>query len=463
LRFNKENQFLVKALSSIYETRSIILVLIAIAVKVSVSLYFASLANPAFPDEWFQETGDTEDYIEPIENLFQTGLLYTDLHNHAVLHRMPGFLPFYLPLRFFLSETAALNGIVLFQSILSGISCYVLALLAANFFSKHKDKIFSITFIIALISITNSIFDRYILSESFSTSLLIFSLYLFQSSWKSQRIWSLLFSGGLMTLTIFLKPYFIFIQLYFLLFLLFTNRSNINLNLFKKAIAFSIVTVVSLGIWSTYYHHMKGEWVLLQKSDAHKSSLLLENAPFQMMKEATRVTGGQFTEWDPEGAMYALVNIEAEFSKDLFPDAFFSDSFNRVDLDNIRIDYSKLSISINEEERKSIGIKITSELRNAIVEYERNHPFDRHVLSRLRAFSRFYFQRGAVYIPFPKRENQNVLQLAIKAFYTLFYWLIMIIGSVGIIRNVFLKSVRLLLWWNYRLCIGAISYPSHRV
>ena len=266
MNLKKSSRAIGQVLNFISETRPLILILIAVLIKVSVSFYFASLSNPAFPEEWFQATGDTQDFIEPIENLYKTGLLYTELHNNAMLHRMPGFLPFYLPLRFFLSETAALIGIVFFQSILSGISCYVLALMAAKFFSKHKARIFSITFLIAIVSITNSIFDRYILSESFSTSFLIFSLYLFQSALKNKKNSLLLLSGSFMTVTIFLKPYFIFIQLYFLLFLLFAHRKELNARLLKNCLSFTLITVVSLGIWSTYYHHLRGEWVLLRKA-----------------------------------------------------------------------------------------------------------------------------------------------------------------------------------------------------
>lgn len=439
MNLKKISRVVERVLGLISETKPIILISIGIAIKLGVSLYFASISNPSFPEKWFATSGDTEDYIEPIENLYKTGLLYTELHNHAILHRMPGFLPFYLPLRFFLSETASLNALAVIQSILSGISCYVLALIAAKFFTKHKDKIFSITFLIALISITNSIFDRYILSESLSSSLLIFSLYILQSALTRKKNSFFLIAGGLMTFTIFLKPYFIFIQLYFLLFLLFVNRKSPFKAILKNSLSFVLVTTICLGAWSTYFHHMKGEWLLLQKSDAHKSSLGLDNAPFEMMKEAVRVTGGQFTEWDPDGAMYALVNINAEFSDDLFPDAFFSPTFNRNDLNAMRHKYDEMLNSQYPENKKNIGISITSDLRSAIAEYEKNQIVDRHILSRIRAFGRFYFQRGAVYIPFPKRENQNIIQLAIKAFYTLFYWLIMIVGSIGLFRNVFVR------------------------
>jgi len=246
-------------------------------------------------------------------------------------------------------------------------------------------------------------------------------------------------AGSLMTFTIFLKPYFIFIQLYFLLFLLFMNRKSPFKVVLKNSLSFVLITTICLGAWSTYYHHMKGEWIMLQKSDAHKSSLGLDNAPFEMMKEAVRVTGGQFTEWDPDGAMYALVNLNAEFSDDLFPDAFFSPTFNRSDLNAIRYKYDEMINSKDPENKKNIGISITSDLRSAIAEYEKNQIIDRHILSRLRAFGRFYFQRGAVYIPFPSMEKQSIIQLAIKAFYTLFYWFIMIVGSFGLVKNVFVK------------------------
>lgn len=175
------------------------------------------------------------------------------------------------------------------------------------------------------------------------------------------------------------------------------------------------------------------------KSDAHKSHLGFENAPFQMMKEATRVTGGQFIEWDPDGAMHALVNIDEQFKDDFFPDAFFSDSFSRIDLDEIRVEYAKMKTTKDPKASEAIGIQITSKLRNAIFQYEQNHPLDRQILSRLRAFKRFYFQRAAILIPFPKRENQTMIQLSIKAFYTVFYWVIMLIGSLGLLKNVFLR------------------------
>jgi len=94
LRFIRENHFLETVLGALFKTRPFILITVAIAIKLGVSLYFASLSNPSFPEKWFVTSGDTEDYIEPIENLYKTGLLYTELHNHAILHRMPGFITF---------------------------------------------------------------------------------------------------------------------------------------------------------------------------------------------------------------------------------------------------------------------------------------------------------------------------------------------------------------------------------
>lgn len=429
-----------KSLSEqIYRAPAWLLIVIAVAVKLGVSIYFASLSNPDFPQTLFSTSGDTPDYIEPIENLYTTGVLYTELHNNAVLHRMPGFLPFYLPLRFVFSPDNALNALVVLQSMLSGICCYLLALMAVKFNSDKKAEIFSITFIIAVISISHSIFDRYILSESLSTALLVGAMLLFLFNFKKKRTLHYLLAGGLFAMSVFLKPYFIFIQLYFLFYLIFLVWNDSPWVILRKTGAFVLITVLSLSAWSTYYHHMKGEWVLLQKSEAHTGNLGEEEAAFSMMKEATRITGGQFIEWDPDGSMYHLLHPEIDLKENVFPEAFYSDSLTLSDVDEIRTNYKRSETTGDSALGRSLKIEITTKLRNAIAAYEINHLFDRHVASRVRAFVRFYFQRGAILIPFPPRAEQTLWQQAIKAFYTLLHWLVMIVGTVGLIKHIFIR------------------------
>lgn len=107
-------------------------------------------------------------YFEPVSNLIKTGHYLPD-------ERMPGLAVIYLPLILLFSVKTALNIFILLQVLLSAVAVYALAISARRLF-KHIFFFYAV-FYLYLLSPFTAISDSSPASESFCTSLLIFSVY----------------------------------------------------------------------------------------------------------------------------------------------------------------------------------------------------------------------------------------------------------------------------------------------
>src|SRR5687768_17080948 len=86
-------------------------VTIALIVKTAFFLFKifeAGIANLHYTGIFGVESGDTLSYIEPVDNLLVNGTYHDD-------HRMPGYGWLYFVFRLFLSQTCALNSILIVQ------------------------------------------------------------------------------------------------------------------------------------------------------------------------------------------------------------------------------------------------------------------------------------------------------------------------------------------------------------
>src|ERR1700739_405936 len=144
------------------------------------------------PGFWGATGGDTESYLRPIDNFLAKSGYTPD-------NRMPGSGLIYLPFAFFFSKSAACNLIILLQFVASVLSVYPLALISKCLFKSST--LFYITFYLYTISTYTNLFDSILLTESFSTSFLILSVFFFIKALyiNTKRLLHLFFSGLLLT------------------------------------------------------------------------------------------------------------------------------------------------------------------------------------------------------------------------------------------------------------------------
>lgn len=172
--------------------------LIALLVK---GLFFIFMLKTRYFYEiegfWGASNGDLFSYLNPIEDLLAHRGYTSD-------DRLPGYGAVYLALRFVFSKAIACNALIVAQLLLASLSVCFLAQMARRWFKS--DWAFYATFYSYLFSSLASVFDHYILTESFSASSFIFWLYFCTLFEQTQKKRYLLIGGAFLTWLVFLKP-----------------------------------------------------------------------------------------------------------------------------------------------------------------------------------------------------------------------------------------------------------------
>jgi hypothetical protein len=208
----------------------ILFLLLAIVLKAAFAFYKIQElkgSNRQYTCTFAIEGGDTASYIEPIENLIANGTYFDD-------YRLPGYGFIYFLLRLFLSACFAMNAMVILQVVLSGISVYLFAEIAARL--MHQWYAFYVAYFVYLISTFVSLWDVFLLTESFCVSALIISFYFLSSPSFTGR--NLLLSGLFLTWAIFLKPV-VFPVLLMVVVILITRQRKANHQLLKPVLIFA--------------------------------------------------------------------------------------------------------------------------------------------------------------------------------------------------------------------------------
>ncbi len=190
-----------------------------------------------------------DSYFAPVRNFIHEGSYTPD-------DRMPGLGIIYLPLALFFTPVKALNIFILAQVLVSALSVYVLAITARRAFNHNF--FFYTVFYLYLISPFTAISDSSPASESFCTSLLIFSTYYFQKALDRNRFIFFFLSGTLLTWASFIRP------AHFPLLIIFTVIGIVSLlksrvKLLSYVFIYMAPFLITEGAWITrnYFRYHK--------------------------------------------------------------------------------------------------------------------------------------------------------------------------------------------------------------
>ena len=375
---------------------------------------------------YFFLAGDSKEYIDPVENLLKTGEHKTADGSYA--KRTPGYTPVYLMYRLFLDKPWALNITLFFQVILSAISCYILALLASSVFKSPK--LFFWTFWLYTISTYVSIWDNYVLTESFATSSLIFCLYALHLFVKEKNWKWLLFSGLMLTWCVFLRPYMApFLGLLSLFIFLNTHKSLKTISV--SLLVFLSPMIISEISWVARNYRVMKEFVPLQSNVSYndKEAFNSDNDIKPHIADFVKAFGGDLTWWNPRGESYWFFNGDVETSRNIFPSIIFNDSLNFERLKEVkRLCIEGGSNSLSKNQLATNKEKIRTELKSFHDTYVNEHPIHFLFVSRLIHIKNFVFHSGVYNIPFEVYEKQTVPEKLTKTFYALLYLFTMTLG-----------------------------------
>jgi len=219
-------------------------------IKLSIFIYFCSVAvsNETAQGFYGYLTGDTDSYLVPIENLINNGEYRPD-------YRMPGYGLIYLPFYLTLPKVYALNGLILFQLIISVVSIYFLGLISKQLFIE--DSYFYTTIFCASLCLYIDRVTPIAGSDSLAISFLILSVYFFFYFLKHRRYFSLIFCGLFLTEVIFLRPVFLPIYFLFTVYLIIHEIVNKGKGLVIKMTLLLFPFIIFDGMWTirNYYQH----------------------------------------------------------------------------------------------------------------------------------------------------------------------------------------------------------------
>lgn len=389
--------------------------------------------------------GDTSSYLGPIENLIANGEYYDDF-------RMPGYGWLYFLLRIPFSLIWAQNFLVFFQVILSAISVYVLGLVSLKIF--EKTSYFLLTYFLYLISTFVSLSDNFLLTESFCTASLIFSIYFLLKGEKSNFL-----SGLFLTWAIFLRPVFFPLILLYGLYIILSYKRNSNKlkssllkNLFFLFISFILID----GAWITRNYLKYSKFYPLTKTVYYPgTNESIKGALFRFMNSF----GGSMVWWLPGSEITFFIPLPEKIKlrkETILPDYIYTKEFNYDSLLLVKnmIHLTK-SDSISTLDRQLLEKQVISKLDRYSNSIKTEKPFLYYIQSRIHIFKTFFIHSGT-YNLFNKASFElNRFEYSIKVFYSLLYVFVVIGGYFGLITFLFswMNNIKTLLI----SCIGLYS------
>ena len=410
-----------------------------------------TIHNSNYLDTFAIDSPDSASYLEPIEHLLSNGSYWDDF-------RMPGYGWLYFIFRLILSQTWALNAIVILQLILSAISVYVLALTSLKIFKKPI--YFYTTFILFCLSTYVSLWDHFLLTESFCCSAFIFSTYFLFSNSKRK----LFFSGIFLTWSIFLRPIMAPLMILFCCFILLKNVKffqQIKSYNWKNLTIFLIGFILIDGAWILRNYKKYNNIYPLTKSIYYSGA---EKSYIVPLNNFIISFGGSIVHWNP-GAEITFFKPPSKYIKKKIianlPEHIYTNEFNYDSLVNVKHLIREIESDKTLPSRKhNINLILTEKLNRytSSIKAEKSILFS--IRSRLKILKTYFIHSGT-YNLFNKLSSElNMFEFSIKIFYSLLYLFVIISGFLGclLLLQMGIKNIQYLTISASALYL-ALSYP----
>lgn len=410
---------------------------IAVSIKLLLFILFAANFIQNWPANWivnhiFIVSGDTSGYYAPVESFVNGG-------GYSSYCRMPGLLPIYGPFYFLFGANWGKTCVIILQFLTSAFSVYVLSK-AASLLFKNK-RIFYITFFLYVFSSFVSIWDHYGYSDSFSTSFLIFSFFLFVRYLENGKNNFIVFSGIFLTWSLFFRPIngLIFACFVFILFVTFFRDFK---HFAKATTLFVLPCIIAITTWSAYTFNTHKKFIFLQGSfsDCY-AALPVEHLA---IRDLIITWGGDFQEWSigTEAEWFFSKKIDYK-TKNFFSESTFTSQYNLDSLLNLKIEYDSLrgKTPLPQSVKLDIQNKIVASAERYRAAYIAERPGSFYFFNRLKFLQKFMFPLHLDNLPFPKVSEMKLYQKVVKGGYLLLLNLVSIMGLIGILISFSSKNL----------------------
>ncbi len=381
---------------------------------------------------WGVSEGDTWSYISPIENL---------IHFHAYNpdFRMPGYGVIYLPFALMFGMPVAYNILILLQLTAAAFSVYCLALTAKYIF--RSDFLFYLTFYLFALSTYSNMYDTFILTESFTTSFLIFSVFFLVKGLtnESGRGQFLVFSGIFLTWVIFMRPVFFPLYLLFGVVIFLYLKKTLTFKKVSRTIIVLLLPIILCdGLWIGRNYLKYSKFLPVTRTLLYPG---IENSYWGPLFTFVNSWGGTDQYFEPHAVIrwFGLddgLPSEMHNVKVSLPGYIYTSKFNYDSLVLLRSQLKNYVTAIKNKDADSAKLKPELEtIRNKCLLYahsvKEEKPFLYYVIAPIIRTKEFLLHSGTNNLFTASVNHLGLYRLCIKGFYSLFYWFVLIFGTVG--------------------------------
>ncbi|MFM7731335.1 MAG: hypothetical protein ACKO6L_09870 [Flavobacteriales bacterium] len=378
--------------------------------------------------------GDSFTYYGAMESFIQDG-------QYGGACRMPGLLPVYLPLRWILSENAAMVAMVFFQLVMDIITTWLLGVAAARIFGGTRT--FYITLTLAALSTFVAIRSNYLLSDSLCVSAFILSVYFLTSHLTVPSHRSLWLSGLFFVWSIFLRPIMI-VAIPVVLLIILLHQRNVRRAMVSGCV-WMLPVILVLGLWFARNKMTYGRNILLVAP--LKECMFRSDEVSSAVRTLIIAMGEDFQPWTEGGAAEWFFNPKANAqAPSPVSNAAFCSEFSSDSLVQLRQDFRAYLLNDSLPEHDAVGEDVMQRCMTYKERYRTHHPFRFYIWNRILFMKMLLFPSRVDDLPLPARNAMNALQFGSKAWSLLLLWLVSAISLLSVLIFMLCKRWDLLIW-----------------
>ncbi|HRD53222.1 MAG TPA: hypothetical protein PKY96_11305 [Flavobacteriales bacterium] len=411
--------------NDLLQRRPVTFILIALAFR---AVYIVMAVGQLHPDKqpgWnYVESGDAALYLNPVDHLLEHGSYMDD-------YRMPGVGAPYFLFRQFLSPHQSRHAFVVLQWLLSGITAYLLGLLAWRM--THRHAIGLAVYAFYLLSAYSAWYDPVISSDSLSSSALILHAWLLHIAVEGRSRPLLMAAGFFLAWLIFLRP---------IALLLLLPSAYAAWRYWGGAGAWRMALLVMLpfllldSVWAARNWHVHRQFRPLTNQGYQPDYFMKEIRGHAMV--FLQGYGGDYIWWNPHADVRwfgiwkggGAIDDEGRRAKEP-PSYAYVDGYDRDSLMWLA-DRTRLIASgaLSSADSLMAVAEVNARFDRYAALYREKAPFQYHVMSRLRMFRNVMVQNGTesmILAPFASlpigMKLFKLMQVAIFMLAYGLYWL----------------------------------------
>ncbi|MCS7078064.1 MAG: hypothetical protein NZ455_15235 [Bacteroidia bacterium] len=382
--------------------------------------------------------GDTNSYIEPIENLITKGEYYFTykakfFEEKLYASRLPHYGLIFGFFRLFFSHTASCNLLVLLQILLEATSVLLISLLCFEILGSYI--FFWISWFLLNLNLSSVFWSIAILPESLSISFLTFVVYFTYKYEKTKENKFLMYSSIFLSILVCLKPYFLPIYLYYpISFLL--QKEKITIRKFTyKSFLLVLPLIVLLAPWIIRNYYVLNKFIFLQQD-------MLAGYKFTKthiaMGNFVKSWGGDNVYWEVTSPSHYFLYDDDYSRKYQFPSYAFCSAYNADTLANLRKEVLKFYAKNQYDEQ--LDNYLASKFNFFTESFKSENFFHYQFIARLLTLKGFLLHSGSYFLPINKNlPCYKSYQFLLKVMQSAIYYLFLVVGSIGLI-TMFLKK-----------------------